>query len=182
MSLSVAVIVGSLRKDSINRKLAQGVMKLNAPDLGFKPVEIGDLPLYNQDSEDSPSPATKKFRAEIETAQALLFISPEYNRSIPGLLKNAIDTGSRPMGHNRWSGKPAGVFGISPGAIGTAAMQQHMRPVLAAVGVHVYAGQEIYLTAKDDFFDAAGDINPRTQAFLQGWMDGFADYVKKLTN
>ena len=178
--ISVAVIVGSLRKDSINRKLAHEVVKLNAPGLNFKFIEISDLPLYNFDFEGSPPPAVVKFREEVAAAQAYLFISPEYNRSVPGVLKNAIDVGSRPMGHNNWGKKPAGLFGASPGAIGTAVMQAHARDVLAAVGVTIFSGPEVYLTIKDGFDSERGDLNDGTKKFLQGWMDGYAAFVKKM--
>ncbi len=178
--ISVAIIVGSLRKDSINRKLARAVVGLNAPGLRFQFIEIGDLPLYNQDFEDAPPAAVTAFRDAIKASQAVLFISPEYNRSVPGVLKNAIDVGSRPMGHNSWGGKPCGLFGASPGAIGTAVMQAHLRDVVAAVGLTVFSGPEIYLTIKDGFFTDSGALNEGTQTFLQGWMDGYTRFVKKL--
>ena len=178
--ISVAVIVGSLRKDSINRKLANEVVKLNAQGVVFKFIEIGDLPLYNFDFEEAPPPAVVKFREEVAAAQAYLFVSPEYNRSVPGVLKNAIDVGSRPMGHNNWGRKPGGLFGASPGAIGTAVMQAHARDVLAAVGVTAFSGPEVYLTVKDGFYTENGDLNDGTKKFLQGWMDGYAAFVKKM--
>ena len=178
--ISVAVIIGSLRSASINRKLAQEVIKLNAPGLSFDIIEIGNLPLYNQDFEEAPPPAVTAFRDKVKAAQAVLVISPEYNRSLPGVLKNAIDVGSRPYGHNVWGGKPGGLFGASPGAIGTAVMQAHARDVLAAVGVTVFSGPEVYLTVKDGFYDEAGSLNPGTAKFLQGWMDGYVDFVKKM--
>ena len=177
---TVAVIVGSLRKDSINRQVANEVVKLNAPGLTFKFIEIGDLPLYNFDFEEAPPPAVVTFREEIAAAQAYLFISPEYNRSVPGVLKNAIDVASRPMGHNNWGKKPAGLFGASPGAIGTAVMQAHLRDVVAAVGITVFSGPEVYLTVKDGFFNESGDLNDGTKKFLQGWMDGYVAFVKKM--
>jgi chromate reductase len=178
--INVAVIVGSLRKDSINRKLAREVVKLNAPGLNFRFIEIGDLPLYNFDFEDSPPPAVMKFREQVAATQAYLFISPEYNRSVPGVLKNAIDVGSRPMGHNNWGKKPAGLFGATTGAIGTAVMQAHARDVLAAVGVTIFSGPEVYLTIKDGFYTESGELNDSTKKFLQGWMDGYAAFVKKM--
>jgi len=178
--ITVAVIVGSLRKDSINRRLAHEVVKLDAPGLAFTFIEIGDLPLYNADFEDSPPPAVVKFRQEIAAAQAYLFISPEYNRSLPGGLKNAIDIASKPNGHNGWSKKPGGLFGATPGAIGTAVMQAHARDVLAAVGVTVFSGPEVYLTIKDGFYTESGELNDGTKKFLQGWMDGYAAFVKKI--
>ncbi len=177
-NISVAVIVGSLRKDSINRKVAQALVRMNAPGLIFNFVEIGGLPLYNQDFEDAPPQAVAAFREAIKSSDALLFISPEYNRSVPGVLKNAIDVGSRPMGHNSWGQKPAGLFGASPGAIGTAVMQSHLRTVLAAVGVTVFSGSEVYLTVKDAFFTDDGAFNVGTETFLQGWLDGYTAFVK----
>ena len=178
--INVAVIVGSLRKDSINRKVANAVIRLNAPGLTFRFIEIGDLPLYNADFEDSPPPAVVKFRAEVAAAQGYLFISPEYNRSVPGVLKNAIDIASKPNGHNGWGKKPGGLFGATTGAIGTAVMQAHARDVLAAVGVTVFSGPEIYLTVKEGFYTEGGDFNPGTEKFLQGWMDGYVTFVKKM--
>jgi chromate reductase len=178
--INIAVIVGSLRKDSINRRLAHEVVKLNAPGLSFKFIEIGGLPLYNADFEDSPPPAVVKFRAEVATAQGYLFISPEYNRSLPGVLKNAIDIASKPNGHNGWGRKPGGLFGATTGAIGTAVMQAHARDVLAAVGVTIFSGPEVYLTIKDGFYTESGELNDGTKKFLQGWMDGYVGFVKKM--
>ncbi|MGN6366012.1 NADPH-dependent FMN reductase [Asticcacaulis taihuensis] len=178
--ISVAVIVGSLRRDSINRKVAQAVTRLNAPGLAFTFVEIGDQPLYNADFEAAPPPAVVAFRQAIAAAQAFLFVSPEYNRSVPGVLKNAIDIASKPNGHNGWGNKPGGLFGATPGAIGTAVMQSHLRTVMGGVGVTVFSGPEIYLTVKDGFFTENGDFNEGTQKFLQGWMDGYAAFVKKM--
>ena len=179
MTYSVAVIIGSLRVDSINRKLAQAVMKLEAPALAFHEVAIKDLPLYNQDFESAPPTAVGDFREAIKLADAILIISPEYNRSIPGVLKNAIDVGSRPMGFNSWKHKPVGLFGASPGAVGTAAMQQALRPVLAAVSAYAMAEGEVFLTIKDGFFTENGDLNDGTKKFLQGWMNDFSAFVTK---
>ncbi len=179
MTLSVAVMIGSLRAESINRKLAHAVMKLEAPELSFHEIPIRDLPLYNQDFEDAPPAAVSDFRSAIKLADAILIISPEYNRSIPGVLKNAIDVGSRPMGFNSWKHKPIGLFGASNGAIGTAAMQQHLRPVLAAVSAQVLAEGEVFLTVKDGFFTEDGDLNDGTKKFLQGWMNDFSAFVKR---
>src|SRR5690606_21044442 len=117
---------------------------------------------------------------EIKGADALLFLTPEYNRSIPGVLKNAIDHASRPWGQSVWGGKPAGVLGISVGAIGTALAQQHLRSILSYLDVPVLGQPEVYLQAKDDLFDADGGIGPDSRAFLQGWMDRYAAWVRKL--
>ena len=178
MPLNVAVIIGSLRKDSLNRHLAQEVMKLNAPDLAFHELPIADLPFYNQDFEAAPPAPVTAFRDAVVAADAFLIISPEYNRSLPAAVKNAIDVASRPMGQNRWQDKPVGVFGSSTGAIGTAAMQQLVRPGLAAVRAPGYAGPEVYLHAGDGFFTPDGALNDGTRGFLQGWMDGFSAFAK----
>src|SRR5689334_2880685 len=131
----IAVIVGSLRQDSFNRKLATALAKLVPPEFSFKQLQIGDLPLYNQDDDTHQADPVKRFRSEILAAQGLLFVTPEYNRSVPGVLKNAIDHGSRPYGQNAWARKPAGIIGASPGAAGTAMAQQHLRNILVAVDV-----------------------------------------------
>jgi chromate reductase len=121
----IAVIVGSLRKDSFNRKLALAIAQLAPSDFTFEHLRIDDLPLYNQDDDGNQAPAVKRLKSEIAASQGLLFVTPEYNRSLPGVLKNAIDNASRPYGQSAWAGKPAGVIGVSVGAIGTAVAQQH---------------------------------------------------------
>ena len=127
----IAVVVGSLRRRSFNRRLAHGLVKLAPPEFKFKQARIGDLPLYNQNADANPVASVKRLKDEIKAAQGLLFVTPEYNRSVPGLLKNAIDHASRPYGQNAWKGKPAGVIG----AIGTAMAQQHLRNILAYLDV-----------------------------------------------
>src|SRR6185436_1049634 len=116
----IAVVVGSLRRQSLNRELATGLAKLGPAEFTFTQLRIDNLPLYNQDDDDNPAESVKRLKAEIKAAQGLLFVTPEYNRSIPGVLKNAIDHASRPYGKNAWAGKPAGVLGTSTGAVGTA--------------------------------------------------------------
>lgn len=175
----IAVIVGSLRKDSFNRKLAHAIVKLAPPEFSFKQVQIGDLPLYNQDDDANQAEPVKRMKGEIAAAQGLLFVTPEYNRSISGVLKNAIDHASRPYGQSAWTGKPAGVLGISPGATGTAMAQQHLRNVLAAVDVPTLALPEAFLQAREGLFDEAGNIGPGSQKFLQNWMDRYVAWVKK---
>jgi chromate reductase, NAD(P)H dehydrogenase (quinone) len=176
----IAVVVGSLRKDSLNRKLAHAIIKLAPPEFTFQDVQIGDLPLYNQDDEANPAEAVIRLRAEIKTAHGLLFATPEYNRSIPGVLKNAIDHASRPFGHSAWAGKPAGIVGISRGAIGTALAQQHLRSILAFLNVPTLGQPEVYVQIKEGLFDEAGDIGPGSKQFLQSWMDRYVEWVKKL--
>jgi len=127
----IALVVGSLRRDSINRKLADAVVKLAPAEFTFKPVKIDDLPLYNQDDDRNQAEPVKRLKSEIRAAQGVMFVTPEYNRSMPGVLKNAIDHASRPYGDSAWAGKPAGIIGASIGAIGSAIAQQHLRNSLA---------------------------------------------------
>jgi len=175
----IAVVVGSLRRDSFNRKLADAVAKLAPAEFSFKHLQIDDLPLYNQDHDGSPAEAVKRLKSEIEAARGLLFVTPEYNRSIPGVLKNALDHASRPYGQNAWAGKPAGVLGASIGAIGTAVAQQHLRTVLAYLDVPTLGQPEAFITVKDGLFGADGGIaNADSRKFLQGWMDKYVAWVK----
>src|SRR5262245_13579386 len=125
MSRQIGYVIGSLRAESFNRKLAHAVIRLAPADFNFKELRIGDLPLYNQDDDRNQAPEVQRFKTELRTVDAVMFVTPEYNRSVPGVLKNAIDHASRPYGHNAWSGKPAGIIGASPGAISTAVAQSH---------------------------------------------------------
>ncbi len=174
----IAVIVGSLRKDSFNRKLASAIVKLAPPVFSFKQVQIGDLPLYNQDDDANQAESVKRLKNEIKNAQGLLFVTPEYNRSIPGVLKNAIDHASRPYGQSAWAGKPAGVIGVSVGAIGSALAQQHLRNILAYLDVPVLGQPEAFIHAKDGLFDTDGNIGTDSKKFLQTWMDKYVAWVK----
>ena len=175
----IAVVVGSLRKDSFNRKLADAIVKLAPPEFSFQQVQISDLPLYNQDDDANQAESVKRLKNEIKNAQGILFVTPEYNRSIPGVLKNAIDNASRPYGQNAWAGKPAGVIGISIGVIGTAMAQQHLRNVLAFLDMPTLGQPEIFIQAKDGLFDEAGNIGAESKQFLQNWMDKYVEWVKK---
>ncbi|TAJ16574.1 MAG: NADPH-dependent oxidoreductase [Rugosibacter sp.] len=175
----IAVIVGSLRRDSFNRKLADAIVKLAPPEFSFKQLSVGHLPLYNQDDDGSPSDSVKRLKAEITVSQGLLFVTPEYNRSIPGVLKNALDHASRPYGQNAWAGKPAGVLGISIGIIGTAMAQQHLRNILAYLDVPTLGQPEAFIQAKEGLFDEAGNIGSDSKEFLQNWMNQYAAWVKK---
>jgi chromate reductase, NAD(P)H dehydrogenase (quinone) len=176
----IVVVVGSLRRSSFNRQLANAVAKLSSPELSFEQVRIDDLPLYNQDDDDSPAEPVKRLKGEIAAAQGLLFVTPEYNRSVPGVLKNAIDHASRPYGKNAWAGKPAGVIGASIGAPGTSMAQQHLRNSLAYLDVPTLAQPEVYIHVKDGLFDDGGNLaNAETRAFLQTWMDRYVAWVKK---
>ncbi|HLN90758.1 MAG TPA: NAD(P)H-dependent oxidoreductase [Patescibacteria group bacterium] len=175
----IAVVVGSLRKESFNRKLANAIAKLGPSDFSFQQVQIGDLPLYNQDDDANPADSVKRLKREIADSQGLLFVTAEYNRSIPGVLKNAIDHASRPYGQSAWAGKPAGVIGVSVGATGTSMAQQHLRNVLAYLDVPTLGQPEIFLQTKDGLFDESGAIGPASKTFLQNWMDRYVPWVKK---
>lgn len=175
----IAVVIGSLRKDSFNRKLAGAIVKLAPAEFTFKQVQIGDLPLYNQDDDTDPSEPVKRLKGEIAAAQGLLFLTPEYNRSIPGVLKNALDHASRPYGKNGWAGKPAGVLGVSVGAVGTAVAQQHLRTILAYLDVPTLGQPEAFIQAKEGLFDEAGNIGEASKKFMQGWMAQYIAWVKK---
>ena len=176
----IAVVIGSLRRDSFNKKLALALIQLAPKDFSFDTLRIDDLPLYNQDFDAKQPAEVLRLKSAIAAAQGLLFVTPEYNRSIPGVLKNAIDQGSRPYGQNAWAGKPAGVIGISVGAIGTALAQQHLRNILAYLDVPTLGQPEAFVANKEGLFDAAGGIGSEgTKKFLQGWIDKYVDWVKK---
>ncbi|WP_285445533.1 NAD(P)H-dependent oxidoreductase [Xanthomonas sp. fls2-241-TYG-148] len=175
---TIAVLVGSLRAQSYNRQLAQALAQLAGDKATFEFLEIGDLPLYNQDRDsDYPAEGTR-LKQQLRAADAVLFVTPEYNRSIPGVLKNAIDTASRPYGDSAFAGKPAAIAGISVGAIGTALAQQHLRGVLAYLDMHVLGQPEIYLQYKDGLFGADDQIaDADSRKFLQGFVDSFLAWI-----
>ena len=174
----IAVVVGSLRKDSFNRKMADAIVKLAPAGFTFNQVRIDDLPLYNQDDDDHNADSVKRLKAEITAAQGLLFFTPEYNRSMPGVLKNAIDHASRPYGESVWAGKPAGVLGVSVGATGTALAQQHLRNVLAYLDVPTLGQPEAFIQVKDGLFEDDGTIGAASKKFLQNWMDQYVAWVQ----
>jgi chromate reductase len=176
----IAIVVGSLRKDSFNRKLANALVKLAPADFAFTFLRIDDLPLYNQDDDGNPSESVKRLKSEILAANGLIFVTPEYNRSMPGVLKNALDHASRPYGQNAWAGKPAGTIGASIGAAGTALAQQHLRNVLAYLDVPTLAQPEAFIHVKDGLFDDAGNIGEGSRKFVQGWMDRYAAWVRRI--
>jgi chromate reductase, NAD(P)H dehydrogenase (quinone) len=178
-SYRIAVVVGSLRKESLNRKLANAIAKLAPPEFSFEQLRIDDLPLYNQDDDADPADSVKRLKREIVGARGLLFVTAEYNRSLPGVLKNAIDHASRPYGKSVWKGKPAGVLGVSIGTIGTAVAQQHLRGVLAYLDVPTLGQPEAFIQAKEGLFDDAGGIGPDSKAFLEDWMDRYVAWVKQ---
>lgn len=176
-TFTVAVVVGSLRRESSNRRLATALGHLAPENLRLEQVSIGDLPLYDQDDEGEVCAAVSHFRATVRQAHAVVFVTPEYNRSIPGPLKNALDQGSRPAGQSVWAGKPAGILGISPGALGTAAAQQHLRNVLASLDMPTMAQPEVYLQYKDGLFEPDGQIAAVARPLLERWMERYARWI-----
>src|SRR5579863_5032404 len=176
----VAVIVGSNRKDSINRRFAKALAKLGAARFDANFVRIDDLPLFNQDAEASLPPEVARFKDEIKRADGVLIVTPEHDRSIPTALKNAIDWGARPFGTSVWPGKPGFITGTSPGAIGTALVPANLRTGMLGLGMTLLGG-ESYVQFKPNLFDDAGNISDEnTQKFLQGFVDRFAVLVTKL--
>lgn len=176
--LQVAIVVGSLRKDSINRQLANALVKLAPVDVRFKMVEIGDLPLYNQDDDDHQADAVKRVKTTIAECDGVVFVTPEHNRTIPAALKNVLDHGSRPPGQNVWGKKPAAIIGISPSAVGTALAQQHLRAILATLDMPTLCQPEMFLQIKDGFFDEAGNIGVGSNKFIKGWLDRICSWIK----
>ena len=174
----VAVIVGSLRKESINRKMAHALADVAPAGMNLTMIEIGQLPLYNQDGEKHPAAEWTTFRARIMAADAVLFVTPEYNRSVPAVLKNALDVGSRPYGKNAWNGKPGAVVSASPGAMGGFGANHHLRQSLVFLNVPAMAQPEAYIGAADKLFDANGKLNNEdTRKFLEGFMSSFAKWI-----
>ena len=179
MAYRIATLVGSLRRESFNRQFAEALVKLAPGDFNFDFLEIGDLPLYNQDDDANQAPQVKRLKQQVRDAQGVLFVTAEYNRSLPGVLKNAIDNASRPYGDSAWAGKPAGIVGVSVGAIGTACAQQALRDVLAYLDMPTLGQPEAFIQQKDDLYDGAGNIGDASREFLQGWMDRYVAWVKR---
>jgi len=178
----VVVVVGSLRKEALSRKTALALVKLAPPSLKLEISEIGDLPLYNQDVDDAGAPQSwQTFRERIRNADALLFVTPEYNRTIPAPLKNAIDVGSRPYGKSAWGKKPGGVVSISPGAMGGFGANHHLRQSLVFLDVFAMQQPEAYLGGVGNWFDELGNlINESAQSFLKNYIDAFAQWVRPI--
>src|SRR6266481_9469554 len=176
---NVAVIVGSLRKDSINRKVANALTELAPASLKLSVVDIGHLPIYNQDGDENPPAAWTQFRGRIKAADAVLFVTPEHNRSVPAALKNALDIGSRPYGKSAWSGKPGAVVSTSPGATGAFGANHHLRQSLVFLNVPAMPQPEAYIGGADKLFDANGRlVNDATRKFLQGFMQAYAAWIE----
>ncbi|HEY2034281.1 MAG TPA: NAD(P)H-dependent oxidoreductase [Rhizomicrobium sp.] len=180
MARNVAVIVGSLRKESFSRKLANALVPLSKPTLDLKLIEIGDLQLYNEDTEKNPTPEWLEFRDAVRPVDAVLFVTPEYNRSVSGCLKNAIDVGSRPYGHSVWSGKPACVISNSPGNIGGFGANQHLRQSLVFLDMPVLQQPEAYIAGSNTLVNDKGEIEDQTKReYLTKIMHSFADWIEK---
>jgi chromate reductase len=178
---NVAVIVGSLRKDSLNRKMANVLCAMAPASLRCSIVEIGQLPLYNQDYEADPPQTVLAFKDAISKSDAVLFVTPEYNRGVPGLLKNAIDVGSRPYGKSAWTGKPAAVVSVSPGAIGGMGANHHLRQSLVFVDMPALQQPEAYIGGANKKFDDAGRLtDDSTREFLQKFLAAFEKWIEKI--
>lgn len=173
----IAVVVGSIRKESFNRQVAEALTKLAPADVEFEFLRIDNLPLYDQDSDANPPQVMTDLRNAIKAADGVLFVTPEYNRSVPGVLKNAIDIGSRPWGQNAFAKKPAGVIGVSVGVIGTALAQAHLRNIINYLDMPLYTGSEIYLAWKDGLV-VDGEIGSESKQFLQGYVTGLVEWIK----
>ena len=178
---TIAVVVGSLRKDSFNRKLATALGRLAPAEFVFKQVEIGDLPLYNQDDDANPAASVVRLKQAIKSADGLLFVTPEYNRSIPGVLKNAIDHASRPYGQSVWNGKPGAVISVSPGAVGGFGANHHLRQSLAFLNVATLQQPEAYIGGAFSLFDEKGElVSAGTSDFLRAFGRAFSAWIAKI--
>jgi chromate reductase len=180
MTAKVAVIVGSLRTGSVNRQFAQALAKLARPKLDLQIVEIGDLPFYNEDLEAELPASVVRFKHQIESADAVLFVTPEYNRTFSGVMKNAIEWGSRPWGKTSWAGKPVAVVGATLGVIGTAVAQSQLRSVLSAIGTALVTAPEIYLNFRPDTLKDGEIADEGFRTLLIDWTSKFADWIGRL--
>ncbi len=181
-SKKIAVILGSLRMDSLNRKMAKALMAVSPGSLSLEILEIGELQMYNQDMDETPPGAWTEFRDRLKGFDGLLFVTPEYNRSVPGVLKNAIDVGSRPYGKNSWDGKPGAVFSVSPGHIGGFGANHHLRQSLVFLNVPVMAQPEAYFGDAGQLFDDHGHLQTESSRdFLRNFMIAFSEWVMRNT-
>ena len=177
-AVDVVVFIGSLRKESFTRKTANALIALARPPLKLAIVEIGALPFYNQDVEASPPKEWIAFRERVRAADAVLFVTPEYNRSVPGVLKNAIDVGSRPYGKSVWNDKPGAVVSVSPGAIGGFGANHHLRQSLVFLNIPTLQQPEAYIGHADTLFDDTGALtNDSTREFLSKFVDAFSAWI-----
>jgi chromate reductase, NAD(P)H dehydrogenase (quinone) len=183
MARNVALLVGSLRKESWTRKVANALVAVAPDSLHFEPIEIGQLPLYNQDLEtDKPPRPWVDFRDRVRRLDGVLFATPEYNRSVPGVLKNAIDVGSRPYGKSVYAGKPAAVVSVSPGAVGAFGANHHLRQSLVFLDMPCMQQPEIYIAKVADLFDGNTLKNDHTRELLKSFASAFATWVLRFTH
>jgi chromate reductase len=181
MTRKIAVLVGSLRKDSFSRRIARNIAALAPKGYEFDEIDIGKVGFYNQDLDGKEPAEWLDLRARIKSADAVLFVTPEYNRSVPGVLKNAIDIGSRPYGHSVFDGKPAAVVSNSPGNIGGFGAHHHLRQSLAFLNMQVLAQPEMYLSSVGDWFDESGRVkSDQTRDFLARFAKTFADWIETM--
>lgn len=179
-ALNIAIIVGSLRKESINKKLAHAIEAMAPDNVHFTRVDIGSLPLYNQDDDGNQAKSVKALKAAVEAADGIIIVTPEYNRSVPGVLKNALDHGSRPWGNNSWNGKPLAIVGLSPGKAGTALAQQHLRNIAVGLGLKTMGQPEAAMQNSEGFLTEEGDIGPQSHDFVKGWLDKAIAWFQKM--
>jgi chromate reductase len=181
--MKIAILVGSLRKESLNLKTAKALISLSPKSLETQIIEIGLLPLYNEDLDHENVPAAwTEFRQKMKSCEGVLFVTPEYNRSVPGVLKNAIDVGSRPYGQSIWSGKPAAVISVSPGASGAFGANHHLRQSLVFLDMPTMQQPEAYIGNAGELFDESGKIiNEKTKEFLQKFIDSYGEWAAKIT-
>ena len=177
---NVAVLVGSLRRASLNRKMANALVAMAPPALALGIVEIGQLPLYNEDWEAEAPASVREFRQSVAAAGAVLFVTPEYNRSVPGLLKNALDVGSRPYSKSVWSGKPGAVISVSPGALGGFGANHNLRQSMVSLDVPMLQMPEAYIGNAAAMFDDKGELtNDSTREFMRKFLLAFAQWIER---
>lgn len=180
MSKKIGVVIGSLRKNSFSESIANYIVSVAPEGYEFKVIEIGDLPFFNQDLEDAPPASWVRLREDVKSVDGLLFFTPEYNRSLPAVLKNALDVGSRPYGQSVWGGKPAGVISVSPGGIGGFGANHHLRQVLSFLDVHPLQQPEAYIGNVMAVLDENGKVaNEETKSFLAAYAQAFAAWVER---
>jgi chromate reductase len=180
----IAVIVGSLRRESINHRFARALAMLAAPvGLEFEFLDLAEVPLYNEDLWQAPPAAVLALKRAVEGAAAVLFVTPEYNRSIPAVVKNVVDWGTRPAGKNSWEGKPGAIVGTTPGAIGTAVAQAHLRSVLVGCGIALLGRPEVYFVNKPGLINDAFEVtDEKSREFLSGFLAKFAQHVERVVS
>jgi chromate reductase len=179
--INVGIFAGSLRKESFSKKVALDLSKRLTGDLEGKIIDISSLPLFNEDLEDNPPREWAEFREKVKEADAFIFVTPEYNRSIPAVLKNALDVASRPSGKGVWQGKPGGIVSLSPGKIGGFGASQHLRQAAACVGISVMPSPEVYLSGVNEILNEAGEVeDERAKGLLDRFMSNFASWALKL--